>query len=107
LKAAEKLKELDKPIRVIDVFTVKPLDWETIVSSARETGNRIVVVEDHYEAGGIGDAVSSSLLTNAKGELFNVTLLNVKSVPMSGKSHELLEHFKIDATAIQEAVLAF
>lgn len=50
LKAAD---ELDVPIRVVDIFSIKPLDSETIIKNAAETEGRILVVEDHYPEGGI------------------------------------------------------
>ena len=53
IKAAKKLKESGKSVRVIDVFTVKPLDWKTILANVNETHNRVVVVEDHYPEGKI------------------------------------------------------
>jgi transketolase len=101
------LKELGKPIRVIDVFSVKPLDWQTIVTNAKETGNRIVVVEDHYPQGGIADALSNALLTHSSDEKFKFIPLSVNSLPMSGPPADLLARFKIDAAAVQEAVLSF
>lgn len=51
LKAAKKLKESGQNVRVIDVFTVKPLDWKTILENVKQTHNRVVVVEDHYPEG--------------------------------------------------------
>ena len=52
LKAARKLKETTgKCLRVIDVFTVKPLDWQTILENVTQTGNRLITVEDHYPEG--------------------------------------------------------
>ena len=51
LKAANELASAGINIRVIDLFTIKPLDVDTILSSARETGGRLVVVEDHYPEG--------------------------------------------------------
>lgn len=107
IKAANKLKESGKNIRVIDVFTVKPIDWKTILESAKQTHNRIVTVEDHYPEGGINEAVSSALLTNAPGEQFVVKKLCVKSIPMSGQPEELLERFEIDSKAIIKAVQSF
>lgn len=60
LKAADLLAESGINIRVIDPFTIKPLDSDTILQSARLTGGRIVVVEDHYPEG-----ISSYVLTSS------------------------------------------
>lgn len=107
LKAANLLKQSGKNIRVIDVFSVKPLDWQTILENAQQTHNRIITVEDHYTEGGIGEAVSAALLTNAPNQQFNFRRLYVKSLPLSGQPNELLERFEIDAKAIVKAVESF
>jgi len=107
MQAATKLEVLGKNVLIIDVFTVKPLDWQTILANVRKTGNRVLVVEDHYPEGGICDAVANALLTQAPGEKFHFLQLNVKSLPMSGKPEELMELFEIDAKAIHKAVLSF
>lgn len=51
LKAADKLAESNINIRVIDPFTIKPMDAATIIHSAKQTGGRIITVEDHYPEG--------------------------------------------------------
>lgn len=53
IKASEKLKSVGKAVRVIDAFTVKPIDRETILKSVNATQNRLLVVEDHYPEGKI------------------------------------------------------
>jgi len=65
IKAAHKLQEKGKNVRIIDLFTVKPLDWKTILENVQQTNNNLITVEDHYPEGGIGEAVSSALLLNA------------------------------------------
>jgi len=107
MQAAVKLEALGKNVRIIDVFTVKPLDWQTILANVRETANRVLVVEDHYPEGGICDAVANALLTHAPCEKFHFLQLNVKSLPMSGKSEEFMERLEIDAKAIHKAILSF
>src|SRR6185295_8290099 len=57
LKAATKLEAEGIAIRIIDAYSVKPIDAQGILAAAKDTGGRIVVVEDHYIEGGIGDAV--------------------------------------------------
>uniref|UniRef100_A0A672GBC5 Transketolase n=1 Tax=Salarias fasciatus TaxID=181472 RepID=A0A672GBC5_SALFA len=101
LAAADILAGEGKNIRVIDPFTIKPLDAETIVSSARATGGQIITVEDHYKEGGLGEAVLSAV----GGEPgIVVTRLAVEGVPRSGKPNELLDIFGISAKHIASAV---
>lgn len=108
LKAAKALKEKHgKSVTVIDVYTVKPLDWRTIADAAKKTNNRIVTVEDHYPEGGIGEAVVTALADHVPGTAFQVKRLHVKGIPMSGQPEELLARFEIDSQAIQKAVQSF
>lgn len=101
LTAADELAASGINIRVIDPFTIKPLDADTILTSARQTGGRIVVVEDHYPEGGIGEAVAEAI----SGErTFVLKHLAVRGVPRSGKPEELLALFGIDARSIAAAV---
>ncbi|XP_056393820.1 transketolase-like isoform X2 [Hyla sarda] len=82
LAAADELAKQGINIRVVDPFTIKPLDAATILSSARATGGHIITVEDHYKEGGIGDAVSAAV---AGEPGFIVQRLAVNGVPRSGK----------------------
>jgi transketolase len=84
--------------RVIDCYSVKPIDAETLAAAAEETG-RVVVVEDHWPEGGLGEAVLSALA----GQEFAFTHLAVREMPRSGKPDELLAAFGIDADAIAAA----
>uniref|UniRef100_A0A2I2YY52 transketolase n=1 Tax=Gorilla gorilla gorilla TaxID=9595 RepID=A0A2I2YY52_GORGO len=101
LAAAELLKKEKINIRVLDPFTIKPLDRKLILDSARATKGRIVTVEDHYYEGGIGEAVSSAVVGEPG---ITVTHLAVNRVPRSGKPAELLKMFGIDKDAIAQAV---
>ncbi|KAM7412267.1 hypothetical protein PAMA_021967 [Pampus argenteus] len=101
LAAAEQLKKERINIRVIDPFTIKPLDSKTIIDNARATRGRIITVEDHYYEGGLGEAVCSAVV-NETG--FTVHRLAVSQVPRSGKPQELLRIFGIDRDAITQAV---
>jgi len=101
LKAYDELKEAGTNIRVIDAYSVKPIDAATLATAAQETGN-IVVVEDHWPEGGIGDAVLDALAT--AGAKPNVVKLAVHGMPGSGKPAELLAAAGIDAAHIVEAV---
>ena len=102
LKAYESLRKQGISIRVIDLFSVRPVDTATLLRAASETNNTIITVEDHYAAGGIGDAVSEAV----SPEGVRVYRLAVHGVPRSGKPEELLAKFKIDAQAIIEQVHA-
>ena len=103
LKAYDQLHARGIPIRVIDLYCVKPLDTTALAVNVRETGGRIVTVEDHYAEGGLGEAVLSGLAET--GFAFSaVRLLAVPRVPHSGKPDELLEAFGISAKHIVEAI---
>ncbi|XP_006625644.1 transketolase-like protein 2 [Lepisosteus oculatus] len=101
LAAADELAKEGVHIRVIDPFTIKPLDAETIVSSARATGGRIITVEDHYREGGLGEAVCAAV---AEEPGVVVQRLAVTGVPRSGKPTELLDYHGISAKCIVAAV---
>nr|XP_044991802.1 transketolase isoform X3 [Jaculus jaculus] len=101
LAAAEMLKKDKISIRVLDPFTIKPLDRKLILESARATKGRILTVEDHYYEGGIGEAVSTEVVGEPG---VTVTRLAVGQVPRSGKPAELLKMFGIDKDAIVQAV---
>lgn len=99
LKAADKLAEEGIAARVIDVFSVKPLDEATIKAAAAATGGKVVTVEDHYHEGGIGEAVAAAL----SGTGATVKRLAVTDVPRSGPSATLMAMFGIDANAVVRA----
>ncbi|XP_019746768.1 transketolase-like protein 2 isoform X1 [Hippocampus comes] len=101
LAAADMLQSEGKNIRVIDPFTIKPLDADTILASAKATGGHIITVEDHYKEGGLGEAVLSAV-GHEQGIV--VTRLAVTSVPRSGKPRELLDLYNISAKHIANAV---
>ncbi|XP_066527970.1 transketolase-like protein 2 [Hoplias malabaricus] len=101
LSAHDQLAKEGVNIRVIDPFTIKPLDAETIVASALKTRGHIITVEDHYKEGGLGEAVLSAV-----GDVQNIVVhrLAVSGVPRSGKPQELLDMFGISAKCIVAAV---
>ncbi len=98
LKAAGELEKRGINIQVVDCYCIKPLDVEGIRSAAARTKNKVVVVEDHFPEGGIGEAVASQVAG------LDIRHLAVCGVPRSGKPHELLSFFGIDAGAIRKAV---
>jgi transketolase len=99
LKAYDELRKERKNIRVIDAYSVKPLDAETILKSVAETGGRAVVVEDHFEGGGLGDAVAEALAGRG-----SIKHLCVRDIPRSGKPDELVDKYGISARHIVAAV---
>src|SRR5438874_1740710 len=100
LKAAEALEEDGITARVIDAYSIKPIDEETLQAAAEATG-RIVTVEDHFPEGGLGDAVLAALAEN--GERARVVKLAVSDMPHSGKGAELLSAYGIDAEHVASA----
>jgi len=98
LKAHDQLKAAGIAVRVIDLYSVSPIDRATLIDSARATQGRILTVEDHYAHGGLGDAVLSAVGT----EGIKVHKLAVRTIPHSGKPDELVDHFGIGARSIVE-----
>lgn len=87
-------------IRVIDAYSVKPIDKAAVLEAARATNGRLMTVEDHYPQGGLGDAVAEAVA----GEGFTVERLAVREVPRSGPPEKLLDTYGISASAIVAAV---
>jgi transketolase len=102
-KAYDQLQEDGINVRVIDAYSVKPIDEETIIAAAEEARGRIVVVEDHWPEGGLGDAVLD-VFAQRDGPLPEVVKLAVQSMPGSGTPDELLEEAGISAHHIVQAV---
>src|SRR5262249_29882924 len=103
LKAHESLAKEGIAIRVIDAYTVKPIDAKTLQTAARECGGNLIVVEDHWFEGGLGDAVLDAFAA-ADAPLPRVTKLAVTEMPGSGKPEELLDAAGINARHIVDAV---
>ncbi|XP_055855377.1 transketolase-like protein 2 [Episyrphus balteatus] len=101
LKAAALLEKSGVHARVLDPFTIKPIDAALILENGRACGGRIVVVEDHYREGGLGEAVSGVV---AEHRDFVVKHLYVPAVPRSGPSDVLIDMFGISANKIVTAV---
>jgi transketolase len=102
LKAADALATEGIGIRVVDAYSVKPIDREGLQAAAQATGGRIVTVEDHWAEGGLGDAVLSAFTGDPDPP--TVVKLAVTEMPTSGKPDELLAAAGIDAAAITYAV---
>jgi transketolase len=90
-------------IRVIDAYSVQPIDREGLVRAGQATKGRLITVEDHYPHGGLGDAVSEAVWDQG----FRVQRLAVREIPRSGPPDVLIDRYGISARAIAEAVRAF
>ena len=102
LAAADRLSSSGIHVRVIDCYSVKPIDTATLREAGAATGGRLVVVEDHYPQGGLGAAVMEALALEQTPP--RVTHLAVRGLPGSGTPEELMAAAGIDADAIVEAV---
>jgi transketolase len=100
LRAADELAGDGIAARVIDAYSVKPIDEGTLREAARATG-RLVTVEDHRAEGGLGDAVLSAIATG-DGPV-RTARLAVRSMPASATRDQQLHHAAIDAVAIATA----
>lgn len=100
LTAHEDLLARGTRIRVIDAYSVEPLDAATILEAGQQTG-RLITVEDHYASGGLGDAVARCVASAG----MTVTRLAVREIPRSGRPEELLDAYGISARHIVSAVL--
>jgi transketolase len=100
LKAYDELKAQGVAIRVIDLYSLQPIDATTLTRCAAETRRHVITVEDHYAAGGLGDAVASAIAPAG----FTVTRLAVREIPRSGKPDELIDRYGISARHIVNAV---
>ena len=87
-------------IRVVDLYSLQPIDAASLIQCAEETQGRLITVEDHYRAGGIGDAVASAVASRG----FTVRRLAVAEIPRSGTPDQLLDHYGISARHVVEAV---
>jgi transketolase len=99
LKAAEALATQGIEARVIDLYSVKPIDVDALRDAVEATQGRIVVAEDHWPEGGLGEAVLSALA----GEQLQFVHLAVREMPGSGTPAELLAAAGIDAEHIADA----
>jgi transketolase len=101
LRAHDLLAARGIPVRVVDLYSVKPIDAATVEACARECGGRLVVVEDHWPEGGLADAVSQVFAGRAAPA---ITRLAVRGMPGSGTPRQLLDAAGIGADAIVGAV---
>jgi transketolase len=99
LKAYDILRERGVSVRVIDLYSIKPLDTATLHLAARETKG-LIVVEDHHQAGGIAEAIRSEL----EDVHIPIRSLSVQETPRSGTPEELLQFEQINVDSIVEQV---
>ena len=100
LKAHDELQKQGVSIRVIDLYSLQPIDAEALLRSARDTKGTMITVEDHYAGGGIGDAVAAAIAL----EGFTVRRLAVREIARSGTPDQLLDRYGISASHIVAAV---
>jgi len=106
IEAADELRG-KVAVRVVDAYSVKPIDTAALVDAVRVTGGRLCVVEDHWAEGGLGDAVLAALAdAGVVGEVRGFKHLAVRDMPASGKPAELLDVAGISARHIADAVRA-
>ena len=97
LKAKERLEEIGINIRVVDMFTIKPIDRELIIKCAKET-NKLISIEDHSTIGGLGSAISEVLTDEYPTKLIRLGIND--TFGKSGKAEELMKYFKITSDDI-------
>jgi len=100
LKAHDELARQGIAIRVVDLYSIVPIDRATLVACGRATNNLMLTVEDHYAHGGIGDAVTAAV--NCDG--VRVHKMAVTEIPHSGKPEQLLDRYGISARHIVEKI---
>jgi transketolase len=104
LAAHQQLAKEGITFRLVDLYSVKPVDGATLKRCVEETNGKLITVEDHWAEGGIGDAVLAALAEQGGGVPSVNIRLAVRDMPGSGKPQELLDAAGIGTTAITEAV---
>ena len=100
LTAADKLEKAQIPVRVIDLYCIKPLDVKGLTLAAQATNNLVLTVEDHRIEGGLGEAVAG-VLSPLGIKVFH---LGVDKIPGSGPADELMAYENISANSIVRMV---
>lgn len=103
LAAADKLAQEGIAARVVDLYSVKPVDADTLIEALSVTAGRMVITEDHHPEGGVGAAVLEALADRALSASPRIVHLAVRDMPGSGTSRELLHAAGIDAEHIASA----
>jgi len=97
VKAADSLAKTGIHVRLIDLFSLKPIDKASLLNNVEETHGRVLNIEDHYPEGGIHEAVCSALAEHK----YKIYHLSVTSLPRSGKPEELLDYYNLSANKIE------
>ena len=97
LKAKERLKEVGINIRVVDMFTIKPIDREIIIKCAKET-KKLISIEDHSIIGGLGSAISEVLTDDYPKKLIRLGIND--TFGKSGRAEDLMKYFGITSNDI-------
>jgi transketolase len=105
LRAADTLAAEGIVARVIDCYSVKPIDAVALTAAAKASSGRIVIAEDHHPEGGLGSAVTDALLAAGQKDL-SIAHLAVRGMPGSGTGEELLAWAGVDADHIVAAARA-
>ena len=103
IEACEKLHEEGIAVRLIDAYSIKPIDADALREAVEATGGRLVVAEDHWPEGGLGEAVLSALAEDG-AEGLEFEHLAVSGMPTSGSPEELMDAAGISASHIADAV---
>lgn len=104
LEAAEKLKEDGIDAEIVNIHTIKPIDRELVIASAKKTG-KVVTAEEHSVIGGLGSAVAEVLSEEAPTKLLRIGVKDVFGE--SGPAKELVAKYGLDGTGIYEKVKKF
>jgi transketolase len=104
IEACEKLQEEGIAVRLIDAYSVKPIDADSLRESVRATGGKLVVAEDHWPEGGLGEAALSALAEGGNMDTLKFEHLAVSGMPTSGSPAELMDAAGISAEHIADAV---
>jgi len=104
LKAQKLLKKKKIDVAVVDLYCIKPLPEKQLIEFIQKHGNKVIVVEDHYPEGGIGEAIAKAIAKAIANTNITLTHLAVNEIPHSGETEELLHNYNIDAEAIVGAV---
>ncbi|MGH9353933.1 MAG: transketolase family protein, partial [Terriglobia bacterium] len=102
LRAHDELCKQNVRARVIDLFSVRPIDQAALIEAAKAVEGKVITVEDHYGRGGVGDAVLEALAC----ERVEVHKLAINEIPHSGKPAELLDRYGISAEHIIQQAIA-
>jgi transketolase len=104
IEACDKLQEDGVSVRLIDAYSIKPIDADALRESVRATGGRLVVVEDHWPEGGLGEATLAALAEDGDMGALHFEHLAVSGMPTSGSPAELMDAAGISAGHIADAV---